>query len=197
MKKIKELDLAPAIQDKLICYIELLTKWNKVFNLTAIRDPEDMVVLHILDSLAIVPYLHGHRIIDIGSGAGLPGIPLCLVSPDKEFVLLDSNSKKTRFLTQVVLELGIKNVTVEHARCEKFRPAHCFDSIMTRAFASLKEMLEMTEHLLSEQGQFLAMKGIYPEAEIKAIPAQFKLRAVHRLVVEGLEAERHLVCIGR
>jgi len=184
-------------QERLIAYLNLLNQWNKVFNLTAIRKLEDMVSLHLLDSLSIQPYLHGDRIIDVGSGAGLPGIPLALTCPQKQFVLLDSNHKKTRFLNQVVYELGIKNVVVIHSRSESFEPDQLFDSIITRAFATLAEMITATQHLLAEQGQFLAMKGIYPETEIRTLPEKFKLLAVHRLTINGLNAERHLVCMGR
>jgi 16S rRNA (guanine527-N7)-methyltransferase len=192
-----QFDISQTIQDQLIDYLDLLQQWNQVFNLTAIRDPHEMVWLHILDSLAIRAYLHGDRIIDVGTGAGLPGIPLALTCPDKQFVLLDSNHKKTRFLNQVVYELGLKNVTVVHSRCESFAPEHCFDSIVTRAFATIESMLTATQHVLCEQGQFLAMKGLYPEAEIKAIPEKFTLLAAHRLDINGLDAERHLICIGR
>lgn len=184
-------------QERLIAYLNLLNQWNKVFNLTAIRNLEDMVSLHLLDSLSIQPYLHGDRIIDVGTGAGLPGIPLALTCPQKQFVLLDSNHKKTRFLNQVVYELGIKNVVVVHSRCESFEPDQHFDSIITRAFATLAEMITTTQHLLAERGQFLAMKGIYPEAEIQNLPEKFKLLAVHRLTINGLNVERHLVCMGR
>lgn len=184
-------------QEKLWAYIELLQKWNRVYNLTAIHDPEKIVQLHILDSLSVRAYLQGNRILDVGSGAGLPGIPLALTCPDKTFTLLDSNSKKTRFLTQVVCELGLKNVTVVHDRAENFHPDQCFDNIVTRAFAALTDMLLHTEHLLCPAGVFLAMKGIYPESEIQEMPAHFKLIAVHELIIKGLDAKRHLVCIGK
>lgn len=186
-----------ALQDKFIQYLALLDRWNQVFNLTAIRDPKDMVWLHILDSLSISPYLHGSRIIDVGTGAGLPGIPLALTHPDKQFVLLDSNSKKTRFLTQTLLELNIKNVEVVHARSEDFKPLQGFDSILSRAFSSIQVMLAKTQHLLADNGQFLAMKGIYPEQEIQEIPADFMLLASHKLVIKGLAAERHVICIKK
>ena len=190
-----EHDYSPEIVNKFIEYLELLQQWNKAFNLTAIRDPEKMVMLHILDSLSINPYLHGARIIDVGTGAGLPGIPLALVNPDRHFTLLDSNSKKTRFLTQVVADLKIPNVEVVHARCESFHPDKCFDSIISRAFASLKVMLATTQHLICKHGQFLAMKGIYPENEIAEIPEEFSMLAVHAIRIKGLDAERCLVAI--
>lgn len=189
--------IAEHTQEQLLQYLHLMRKWNTVFNLTSIRDPQEMVMLHLIDSLAIGRYLHGSRIIDIGTGAGLPGIPLALTHPDKFFTLLDSNNKKTRFLTQAVAELKLKNVEIIHARVENFRPEQSFDSILSRAFASLRLMLSATQHLLHEQGQFLAMKGTYPEQEVLDIPHEFELLAVHKLTIKGLNAERHLVCLQR
>ncbi len=184
-------------QEQLLGYLHLITKWNAVHNLTAIRDPHDMVMLHVLDSLSVIHFLHGQHIIDVGTGAGLPGIPLALTRPDKNFVLLDSNNKKTLFLNQVILELNIKNVKVVHSRVEDFHPAQGFDSVITRAFSSLKEMIATTAHLLAQEGHFLAMKGIYPEVEIQQVPREFRVFSVHGLRVNGLNAERHLVCIER
>jgi len=184
---------SPLIERQLLDFLELLDRWNQVVNLTAIRNAYDSVTHHILDSLAILPFLHGKRLIDVGSGAGLPGLPLAIVQPDKEFYLLDGNRKKTHFLTQVALELQLKNVTVVHARCEQFKPEVCFDSVMTRAFSSLKEMLKLTQHLLCPSGKFLAMKGIYPESEIKEVPEKFKLLGVHDLKIKGLDQQRCLV----
>jgi len=182
-------------QDKFLAYLALLNQWNQVFNLTAIRDAKESVLLHILDSLSIRDYLHGNRILDVGSGAGLPGIPLAIALPEKQFVLLDSNHKKTRFLRQVMYELQLKNVDVVHTRCEDFRPEKLFDSILSRAFASIKVMLEITQHLVLPHGQFLAMKGVYPQAELTDIPPKFKLLTVHKLEIKGLAAERHLVVV--
>jgi 16S rRNA (guanine527-N7)-methyltransferase len=190
-------DLSANTETQFLHYLDLLMQWNKVFNLTAIRDPKEMVLLHILDSLSIHPYLKGDQIIDIGTGAGLPGIPLALFYPLKKFVLLDSNSKKTRFLMQVVHELKLANVEIIHSRCEDFHPEYRFHSILSRAFASLRSMVESTHHLVSQQGQFLAMKGVYPDQEIQALPHEFKLLAVHKLVINGLNAERHLVCLAK
>ncbi len=184
-------------EKKMDAYLDLLRKWNRVYNLTAIRDPKESVMLHILDSLSIRDYLHGEYILDVGTGAGLPGIPLALTSPDKQFVLLDSNSKKTRFLTQVICELGLKNVQAVHARVETFAPSNKFDSILSRAFASIEVMLETTQHVLAEQGQFLAMKGVYPAAELAAIPPSFEVIATHKLLIKGLAAERHLICVAK
>ncbi len=185
------------IENKFESYLDLLQKWNRVYNLTAIRNYDDMVQLHILDSLSINPYLRGKRIIDIGTGAGLPGIPLAIINPEKEFVLLDSNSKKTRFLIQVVHELKLQNVQIIHSRCEDYHPEKCFDTIVTRAFASLKEMLVITKHLICTQGQFLAMKGVYPEPELKDIPDDFIVLGVHALRIKGLDADRCVVCLVR
>lgn len=185
----------PEIEDQFIHFLTLLEQWNKVFNLTAIRDPLEMVVLHILDSLSIIPYLHGTTLLDVGTGAGLPGIPLALINPNKKWTLLDSNSKKTRFLTHVKQELKLNNVEIVHTRSEVWQPQQCFDSIITRAFSSLTEMVEKTQHLLSPNGQFLAMKGMYPGKEIEELPKNIKVIGVHPLKIKGLDAERCLVCL--
>lgn len=189
--------LSEDTRDQMITYLRLLEQWNKVFNLTAIRDPKEAVYLHILDSLAIHTYLQGSRILDVGTGAGLPGLPLALMLPSKHFTLLDSNNKKTRFLTQVVAELAIKNVTIVHSRCEDFHPEEGFDTIVSRAFASIKVMLTSTNHLIHKQGQFLAMKGIYPYQEMAEIPEDFKVTAVHKIQIKGLDVERCVVCLNK
>lgn len=190
-------NLSASTEKQFIYYLELLAQWNKVFNLTSIRDPKEMVLLHILDSLSIHPYLHGTQIIDIGTGAGFPGIPLALLYPAKKFVLMDSNSKKTRFLIQAACELRLSNVEIIHSRCEDFYPNQLFDSILSRAFASLRVMLETTQHVVSKNGRFLAMKGVYPAQEIQDIPQGFKLLTVHKLLINGLNAERHLICLAK
>lgn len=190
--------ISTVIQEQMLHYLHLMREWNRVFNLTSIRDPKEMIILHLLDSLSISPYLHGKNIIDIGTGAGLPGIPLALTHTNRYFVLLDSNHKKTRFLNQVIYDLKIDNVEVVHARTEDYKHAKIlFDSILSRAFSSLKVMLETTKHLISETGQFLAMKGVYPENEIQEIPAEFRLIAVHKLTIKEVKAERHLVCMEK
>lgn len=187
-------------QEKMLQYLHLLARWNQAFNLTAIRDMSQMVWLHLLDSLVITPYLHGERILDVGTGAGLPGIPLALTLPDKEFVLMDSNSKKTRFLTQAKSELGLKNIEIIHSRCEDYQPnetTKAFNTIVSRAFSSIPVMLAKTQHLLADGGQFLAMKGTYPAQEIHHLPQEFRVLGVEKLNIKGLLADRHVVCIAR
>jgi 16S rRNA (guanine527-N7)-methyltransferase len=184
------------LQDKLIQYLELLQKWNKIFNLTAIDSPDKMIYLHILDSLSIQPYLHGTKMLDVGSGAGFPGIPLAIVDPNKTWVLIDKSRKKTNFLTQAIAELNLKNVTVVHERCENFHSQQCFDSIVSRAFGTINLLLESTQHLICPQGHFLAMKGNYPQEEIDELPKRFTLLSVEKLTIKGMEAQRHLVIIS-
>lgn len=185
-----------AIQ-KLLHYLNLLTTWNKVFNLTAITDPKEMIYLHLIDSLAVAPYLVGKRCLDVGSGAGLPGIPLAIIDPSKSWILLDKNSKKTRFMTQAIAELGLTQVSIFHGRAQDFHPALGFDSILSRAFASLPVFLESTEHLLAPEGMFIAMKGKYPEAELTEIPERFLLGDITRLDIKGTDIERHLVRVRK
>ncbi|MFO7593594.1 MAG: 16S rRNA (guanine(527)-N(7))-methyltransferase RsmG [Pseudomonadota bacterium] len=192
------LDLPEAVRDGLIAYVELLAKWNRAYNLTAVRDPAEMVTRHLLDSLAVVPYLTGQRVIDVGTGGGLPGIPLALVFPGRQFVLLDTNSKKTRFLVQAKAALRLENVTVVHARVKEYRDDQLFDCIITRAFASVADILKGSRHLLAPDGEFLAMKGAVPEAELAELPQGFCLKEVIALKVPGLEKEqRHLLRIDR
>lgn len=183
--------------DQIITYVDLLQQWNRVFNLTAIRNFADIIVLHILDSLSINEYLQGMHILDVGTGAGLPGIPLAIANPDKQFTLLDSNSKKTRFLTQAVHELKLNNVEIIHSRCENFHPEKCFDTIVSRAFASINVMLENTQHLICKKGIFLAMKGVLPTQEIAEINQNYNVLATHKLIINGLDAERCVVCITK
>jgi 16S rRNA (guanine527-N7)-methyltransferase len=191
------LSLDEPIQQKLLAYLDLITTWNKVFNLTNILNPREMVYLHLIDSLAIAPYLHGSRLLDVGSGAGLPGIPLALVHPEQEWVLLDKNSKKTRFLTQAVAELGLRNVQVVHSRSEDFQPAVGFDSILSRAYGTLSMFTETTQHLLRENGIFVAMKGKYPQDEVQALPADIVVKSIHQIDINGMDIERHIVCLQK
>lgn len=190
------LDLNAAAQSQLLVYLQLLAKWNQAYNLTAIRRLGEMVTKHLLDSLAVIPYLQGGRILDAGTGAGLPGIPLAIAYPEREFVLLDSNGKKAAFLRQACQTLNLKNVKTVNERVETYSEPPGFDSIVSRAFASIADMLQLTQHLLAPGGQFLAMKGVYPAAELQALPAPYKLLASRTLLIPGLDAERHLICIG-
>lgn len=186
--------VANSDQEKLLRYLLLLEKWNKTYNLTSIRDLKEMITHHILDSLSIRDYLAGIRILDVGTGAGLPGIPLAIVQPHREFYLLDSNQKKTTFLNQVLLELKISNVTIINARVEKYTDETCFDCIITRAFSSLQEFVDCTNHLVCKDGFWLAMKGKYPTEELANLTGEFSTM-VYDLQVPGLNAERHLVKI--
>ncbi len=178
--------------EQLLGFIKLIEKWNKAYNLTAIRDRGEMARLHILDSLAIVPYIEGKRVIDIGTGAGLPGIPLAICLPEISFTLLDSNAKKTRFVQQVVLELKLKNVEVLHSRVENFHPEIAYDAVLTRAFASLPEIVRLTAHLLAKDGVLLAMKGQNLDVELAEIAAK---KSVISVSVPGADVERCLVRI--
>jgi 16S rRNA (guanine527-N7)-methyltransferase len=182
------------VVDNLVKYIELLDKWNRVYNLTAVRKPTDMVTRHILDSLAVVPYLGEGRLLDIGTGAGLPGIPIALFKPELSLTLLDSNAKKMRFVRQAVTELALENVHIVNQRAEQYQPAQAFDMVISRAVSSVQELYDQTKQLVRPGGLFLFMKGAYPEAEIDAFEASGQLH-VESLQVPGLQAERHLVCL--
>lgn len=178
---------------RLMQFMDLLKQWNAVYNLTGTRDSADIVGLHLLDSLAVVLHLVGERIIDVGTGAGLPGIPLALVCPEKHFQLLDSNAKKTRFVQQAIIQLKLDNATVVQQRVEQFIVAKKFDTLITRAFGSLKEILSKGRHLLKSGGRILALKGKFPEDEIAELP-QSKC-SVTALEVPGVSVERYLVCL--
>ncbi|MEI6145342.1 MAG: 16S rRNA (guanine(527)-N(7))-methyltransferase RsmG [Methylococcales bacterium] len=177
--------------EQLLTYIALIEKWNKSYNLTSIRDKVSMVPMHLLDSLAIVPFITGKRVIDIGTGAGLPGIVLAVCFPDIEFVLLDSNAKKTRFVQQAILELKLKNVSICHNRVELYRPEHNFDIAITRAFASLEDIMRLTTHLLNNEGVLLAMKGQIPDVSM----LEAAKTELYPLSVPSIEGERCLVKI--
>lgn len=197
---LKELgiEISEAQQNKLLDYLDLLLKWNRVYNLTAISDHKSGVVRHLLDSLAIAPHIDGEQLLDVGSGGGLPGIPLAIIYPDKRFTLLDSNSKKTRFLVQAKGELGLDNLNVVHSRIEEFNPERPFDTILSRAFASLKDITTLTGRLLEEEGSMMAMKGQIDSTEIAEIPQGYQLNKTIELSVPGLEQEqRHLLVISR
>jgi 16S rRNA (guanine527-N7)-methyltransferase len=187
--------LAPEARRQLLDFLRLLARWNDTYNLTAVRDPAQMVTRHLLDSLAILPHLRGPRVLDIGTGPGLPGIPLAIARPELSFTLLDAIAKKTQFVTQAIGELRLKNVDVVQTRVENYRPAQKFDTLVSRAFASMADMLVAARHLCGPHGRFLAMKGTYPEEEMAAIPAEFVVQEVVALKVPGLEAARHLVIL--
>lgn len=207
--KTLNLDCPLDVQAQLLDYVRLLHKWNRVYNLTAVREPEQMVTRHLLDSLTVLPCLDnesgkksaGQRVLDVGAGAGLPGIPLALLSakshPERRFALLDSNSKKTRFMQQAVTELGLHNVQVIHARTEAFQAEQGFDVVLSRAFASMADMLAGAGQHCMPGGVMLAMKGANPVAELTDLPAAFTLEKVHSLQVPGLDEERHVVCLRR
>jgi 16S rRNA (guanine527-N7)-methyltransferase len=194
-----ELDLALGrdARTKLLEYLALLEKWNQVYNLTAIRDAEKMVSGHLLDCLAVVPYVSGVRMLDAGSGAGFPGIPLAVAKPGIRVALLDSNHKKAAFLRQVVAELELKNASVVCERVESWRPAEKFDCIISRALAEIAEFVSLSAHLLAPGGVLAAMKGVHPFEEIGRLPRDFRVTHVYRLEVPGLGAQRHLVLIER
>lgn len=191
-----DIELSDDQQARLISFVELLVKWNRVYNLTAVRDPAQMLDRHILDSLSVLPYLSGTRIIDIGAGAGIPGIPLAIAQPNNEFVLVDSNRKKTRFMQQAKIDLSLGNVEVFHSRVENFQPEQLFDSVISRAFTSLQQMAQWSSHLLKKEGVLFAMKGSYPEQEISELANSFEIKAVRKIEYPGLNADRYLVEIG-
>lgn len=182
-------------KQQLVGYVELLHKWNKAYNLTSVRDPDEMLVRHILDSIVVEPHLQGTRFIDVGTGPGLPGIPLAIVRPDAHFTLLDSLGKRVRFLRQVQHELRLDNITPVQSRVEDFPAEPGFDGVISRAFASLTDMVNWCHHLPAEQGRFYALKGLRPDDEIAALPAAFSVEEIIRLQVPALDGERHLVII--
>lgn len=184
---------------QLLGYLALLIKWNKAYNLTAVRDPNEMVSRHLLDSLSVVPFVAQGRAswLDVGSGGGMPGIPLAIMFPDRQFTLLDSNGKKTRFLTQVKLELKLANLEVIHSRVEAFTPSVPFSGICSRAFSSLQDFSDWTRHLGDTDTRWLAMKGVHPDDELQALPADFELTATHVLKVPGCQGQRHLLILRR
>jgi 16S rRNA (guanine527-N7)-methyltransferase len=188
------LALPPEALQKLLDYVALVQKWNKVYNLTAVRDADKMLTHHLFDSLAVVPHVAAAKtILDVGSGAGLPGIPLALALPETHVTLLDSNHKKTAFLNQAVIELKLGNVEVVCDRVEKYQLKQIFNVVVSRAFSDLPEFVELAGKLVAPGGILLAMKGVHPFEEIAQLKGGFKLSGVTPLAVPGLEAERHLV----
>ncbi|MBZ0335350.1 16S rRNA (guanine(527)-N(7))-methyltransferase RsmG [Marinobacter sp. AL4B] len=182
-------------QQQLLAFLALLNKWNKAYNLTAVRDERVMVSRQLLDSLSIMPWITTDHLLDVGAGGGMPGIPLAIAFPDKRFTLLDSNGKKTRFLNQCVLELGLNNVDVIHGRAEDCQPEQPFCQISSRAFTALENLVTWCEQLLSQDGEFLAMKGQYPDDEVAALPSRWQVESNHSLKVPGADGERHLLII--
>jgi 16S rRNA (guanine527-N7)-methyltransferase len=184
--------------DSFAAFLRLLEKWNRVHNLTAVRESEQMVVLHLLDSLSVLPHLANARsILDVGSGGGLPGIPIAIARPELAVTLLDSSHKKTTFLEQARTELALDNVTVVCERVEQWKPDRAFDGVVSRAFAELGEFVVQAQHLVAPGGRMLAMKGVYPFEEIAKVPATHRVAEVAELRVPHLEAKRHLVLVER
>ncbi len=191
------LELSDTQQQQLVDYVMLMDKWNKAYNLTSVRDPNQMMVKHILDSLAIVPFLTGQNIIDVGTGPGLPGMPLAIAFPDKTFTLLDSLGKRVRFMTQCVHTLKLNNVTPVQSRVEEHQGEKPYDIVLSRAFASLKDMLHWCQHLVDSEGQFLALKGQFPQHEIEEVSNHFQVIKTENLTVPNLVGERHLVWLKK
>lgn len=194
-------NIGQAEQQKLLQFVALLTKWNKTYNLTSIRDPQEMVTLHLLDSLVMLPFFSEQgieRVLDVGTGGGIPGIPLAICLPEIDFVLMDARGKKIRFIQTVIAQLGLKNVQGVHARVEDYKVENDqqFDRIISRAFASLEDMLQLCQHLCHKKGKFLAMKGQIPEEEIAQLPEGFRIEEINDLSIFGLNAQRHLIQIA-
>lgn len=192
-----DLNVSDLQKNQLVELVELLNKWNKAYNLTSVRDPNQMLIKHIMDSIVVSPYLQGQRLIDVGTGPGLPGLPLAILNPDKQFVLLDSLGKRLRFIRQAVLALGLKNVEFVQSRVEEYQPEEKFDVVLSRAFASLQDMLYWCRHLPNENGHFLALKGQFPEQEIAQLDKQFEFIESISLHVPELDGERCLVKLKR
>lgn len=189
------ISLSDQQQQQLVAYVEMLHKWNKAYNLTSVRDPNEMLVRHILDSIVVAPHLQGTRFIDVGTGPGLPGIPLSIVRPESHFTLLDSLGKRVRFLRQVQHELKLTNIEPVQSRVEDFPAEPPFDGVISRAFASLNDMVSWCHHLPGDTGRFYALKGQLPEDEIALLPAGLAVESIVELKVPHLEGERHLVIV--
>lgn len=182
-------------KNQLVAYVDMLNKWNKAYNLTSVRDPNEMLIRHILDSIVVAPFLQGERFIDVGTGPGLPGIPLSIVRPECQFTLLDSLGKRVRFLRQVQHELKLENIVPIQSRVEEFPSEPPFDGVISRAFASLNDMVSWCQHLPAQEGRFYALKGLVPEDEIAQLPDGYTVESIAKLQVPQLDGERHLVII--
>ncbi|ARA89929.1 16S rRNA (guanine(527)-N(7))-methyltransferase RsmG [Pasteurella multocida] len=182
-------------KEQLIKLVLLLNKWNKAYNLTPVRDPMEMLVKHILDSVVVSPHLQGKHFIDVGTGPGLPGLPLAIVNPNKHFVLLDSLGKRISFIRNAIRELGLDNVEAVLSRVEEYHPEQPFDGVLSRAFASLKDMTDWCQHLPKQDGYFYALKGLYHQEEVEELSEKFTIQQVIRLQVPELIGERHLVIV--
>lgn len=191
--------LSVEMADQLLAYQALMIKWNRTYNLTAIRDPEEMLVHHLLDSLVVAPLLpHGPMTLaDVGSGGGLPGIPLAIARPEIQVTLIETSSKKSAFQQQVKIELGLSNVSIYSGRVEDYKPKSSFDIVISRAFAEIRDFVNWSGDLAKPEGRLYAMKGQYPEAEIAALPAGWQVLSSQPLRVAGLDAQRHLLILGR
>ena len=188
--------VSPAAQQKLLAYATLLYKWNRTYSLTAMREQDKAVSHHLLDSLAVLPFVTAGSLLDVGSGGGMPGIPLAIARPELRVTLLDSNSKKTAFLKQAAIELALPNISVHCGRVEQYHPQDCFSAITSRAFSELADFVRLTRHLLCGDGRWLAMKGVWPHDEIARLPSAIAVDEVHRLAVPGVDGERHLVLMS-
>lgn len=189
--------LTQEAQDKLLAYVALMVKWNRTYNLTSVREPQDMLAVHVLDSLSVLAHLPTGSLVDVGSGGGLPGIPLAICEPSRAVALVESNQKKSAFQRQVQIELGLANLQVVRRRAEEYVPQKGFDVVISRAFASIADFISVAEHLCVPTGVMAAMKGVFPEEEIAHIPPRFHVEQSTALEVPGVEGARHLILIRR
>ena len=185
--------LTETASGRLVALLDLLAKWNAVYNLTALQTRDEWISLHVLDSLSVTPYVAGQRCVDVGAGPGFPGLPLAIASPRQHWTLVDSNQKKSAFAAQAAAELGLNNVDVQQARIESFRPADKFDAVVSRAFSSLGDFVRLAGHLVHDHGYLMAMKGKVPTEELMGLPANFRCHRIVPLLVPGVDAERHLI----
>ena len=195
--KALDLNINDSQLDRLQQYIDLMHRWNKTYNLTAVRDPAKMIPMHIFDSLVVAPFIRGDNCLDVGSGAGLPGIPLAILQPDRYFTMLDTNGKKTRFIQQAIIELGLNNADVVQSRVEAWHPAQRYPAIISRAFSSIADFVNGCSALLADDGTLYAMKVQHPTQELAYLPKDFQLASKHELVVPYVDGERNLLQITR